>query len=598
MLSFATQQGLLAALVFALGALALQFVPARRQWIAAGILLFVVTPLAIGGFWFSPDQWGISDWDYYFSLHHTYREIILQHKQFPLWNPVTCGGTAGLGEPEFPVLTPTFLLEFIFGIPIGVRLAIFVATALGAVGMLALGKRIGLSVIPALLAASAYAFGSVNLLEIVEGHVNIFAAMWIPWIFWSWLGAYRGQQRSFWCGLFLALTFFQGGIYLLMYTGLAFLVLPLFTRRPLQGWKAGAQAGAWGLGLAALKLIPTLLWLGQFQDAVYASSAYTVPYLKDILLGRYLHGANVLPNQGSGWHEYGAYVGPVILGLALVGLARFWRYRLMWMLVISVGLALLLSSAGPILKPIFDQLPWLPRSNISRVILFAIIPLALLAGWGVQGIQRIPKVGRWLALIFVGVAALDLMTLSYALSLQAFVIPPLVPALTPAQPPLQFTAFRYSHRFAGTDHARTYAAVQAGYGSLNYCATIGPHPAVRTIHDEGNSSVVQFDPRAAIVTAVDWSPNVVAVQGTAQTASTLSLNTNYAKGWLVNGDPAGQDNGRVAANVPAGPFNITFRYQAPGFRLGLGLSLITILFAWFPYHKMRQLWTQRARLAR
>jgi len=128
-LPLGTRLGVVAAAVFLLGVLGLQFVPRRRVWLAAALLLAVVTPLSLLGYWNSTDLLGIADWDYYFSLHHYYRTIILDQGVFPFWNPYTCGGTAGLGDPEFPVFTPTFLLELLFGIPTGVRLAIVLSVA-------------------------------------------------------------------------------------------------------------------------------------------------------------------------------------------------------------------------------------------------------------------------------------------------------------------------------------------------------------------------------------------------------------------------------------------------------------------------------------
>lgn len=570
-----------------------------KQWLAAAVLLVIVTPIALSGFWFSYPQWGISDWDYYFSLHHTYRAIILKHHQFPFWNPVTCGGTAGLADPEFSVLTPTFLLELIFGIEKGLRLAILLATAVGGLGMLTLGKQLKLPVLAALLPAAAYMFSSVNLLEIVEGHVNVFSAMWIPWIFWSWLNSYRAKSAEAWakadrytlmCGIFLALTFYQAGIYLLMYTGLAFLLLPFLTSHWRQAWKVNIQAGLWALGLAALKLIPVFLWLRQFQDTAYASSTWTLSYLPKILLGRYLHGSDALPNQGGGWHEYGAYIGPVVLALALLGAIRQ-RQRVIRGLLITAVAALLLSSAGPLLKPLFDSAPFLPRSNISRFILFAIIPLSLLAGFGLARLLSIKRLGRPLAYLVIILAAVDLMTLANALSQQAFIVPPVVPAISPAHPPLEFTAHTYDFTAPHREkYTRSYAAVLAGYGALNYCSSIGPEPMVRTIHDEGSHGIIQLSPpETASLQPIQWSPNRVQIIGTATGKTDLTLNTNYARGWRINHAPAKPTAGRPGLTLTEGPFDLTFSYHTPGFLLGLLITLATMLLALL-YPKVRQRW--------
>ena len=650
-LPFGIRQGMLAGAAFLLGLALISCIPRNKyRWAGTAILIAVITPLALAGYWFSSAPLGISDWDYYFSLHHVYRQIILEHGQFPFWNPYTCGGTAGLADPEFPLFTPTFLLELIFGIPTGLRLAIFLSTAVGALGMLALAKRLGLSPPAALLASLAAFFGSVNLLEITEGHVNVFAAAWIPWIFWSWLGAYRtkryrykatggatGGPRSrntkhesatvtadlgghparqdpsllkkspsgLLCGVFLALTFFQGGIYLLMYTVLAFILLPFLVSRPRDAIIVTFKAGLWALGLAAVKLLPALSWLSQFQDKAYASSATTLPYLYEILLGRHLHGADILPGQGTGWHEYGAYLGPLVAALSILGLTTLRRSRLVRALAISAALAILLSSAGPLLKPAFDQLPFLPRSSISRFILFAVIPLSLLAGIGLDTIagaeeinfcrvgvggKRAKRAGdkrgknsiprRLLLTVLPGLVAVDLMSLSYPLSKQAFVVSQTDVQITSAPQPIAFTTNTYMTRLDSIDYTRSYLATLAGYGTLNYCTPLSPEPSVVTVDSQYDSSYLTTT-TASYGTAelVSFSPNRILARATINQATDVVINTNYAKGWYVNNQPAHEITGRVGIPLTPGTYNLAFRYRAPGLVFGSSLTLVTLMAA-------------------
>ncbi|MEK7500493.1 MAG: hypothetical protein AAB649_07910, partial [Patescibacteria group bacterium] len=183
---FETLQGIIAGIIFALGALLISRLP-KYQWVAASALCVLITPIALLPFWFSYGNLGISDWDYYFSMHTNLRDSIIVHKQFPLWNPYTCGGTSALGDPEFPVFSPLYILELLFGTPAGLRLSIYASTAIGALGMLHFSRKLGIGVLGALVATLPMSFGTVNLLEIVEGHQNILAAMDIPWGLYVWL---------------------------------------------------------------------------------------------------------------------------------------------------------------------------------------------------------------------------------------------------------------------------------------------------------------------------------------------------------------------------------------------------------------------------
>ncbi len=578
-------QGILAALTFGV-ALFLLYIWPKRAWLIASYIIIGITPLALGGFWFSDNALGVSDWDYYFSYHHFLRQSIVEHHTFPLWNPYTCGGTAALADPEFPVFSVTFPLELIFGIEKGLRLAIYLSIITGGLGMLALSRRLKLSVWAGLAAALGFCFGSVNILEIIEGHQNIFAAMWIPWILWSWYSAY--QQKSIrrnkyiiLLSIFLALTFYAGGIYLLMYTAITLLGLIVVAKNHKHAFFVSLTAGALALGLAAFKLIPVVLWLSEFQDQVYASSAFTLTSIHKILLGRYMHGAeDIIPNQGGGWHEYGAYLGPVMMALAITGITKIKRSRLVRLLTMAAVLAILISSAGPYLKPLFDQASFLPRSNISRFILFAIIPLCLLAGIGLDRLKSLSsRIRLPLTHIILLLIALDLMTLAYPLSRQAFVVPRNEQPVPPAPLPIAYSAFDYKTRVNGVDYTRAYEATIAGYGSLSYCAVLGPPPAVRTIHDEVDKDIISIkttNEKAGSYILQSWNPNRVIATVSLPEAGNVILNANYAKGWFVNNLPAKEMSGRVGLELPAGTHKVTFQYKTPGLSVGILITLISL----------------------
>src|SRR3990167_7237344 len=427
-LDFEPLQGALTGIVFGLGVLLVAYIP-KYKWLAASLICIGITPLALMPFWFSYGDLGISDWDYYFSMHSTLQKSISEFHQFPLWNPYVCGGTSALGDPEFPVFSPLFLFEIAFGTPAGFVLSIYTSVAIGALGMLHFARKIGIGPVGALMASLPMAFGSVNLLEIVEGHPNILSAMYIPWVWYCWYSAYVGtvKQKKYFiiaAAILLALMFFQGGIYLLMYMAGAFIFLVLAARRKKDALRITLATGILAIGLAGIKLIPVALWLTQFQDTQYASSAFTLWNIKDILLGRILYGAeDIIPNQGGGWHECGAYVGPVLLTLAGIGVALQRKRRIVRILAIGGILALLVSACGPYFKPFFDAAPFIPRSNISRLILFTVIALSLLAGFSIDAIAKRSKRMHIYAIILLTLAAIDVMSLTYPLASQAFVLP-------------------------------------------------------------------------------------------------------------------------------------------------------------------------------
>lgn len=580
--AFQTLQGILAGTIFGLGALLITMLP-KYKWLAASVLCVLITPIALLPIWFSYGDLGISDWDYYFSMHTNVRDTIMQHGQFPLWNPYTCGGTSALGDPEFPGLSPLFLLELIFGTPAGIKLSIFASTAIGALGMLHLARKLRMGPLGALAASLGMAFGTVNLLEIVEGHQNILAAMYISWILYSWYSAYQTTGRKkmiaiIATAILLALMFFQGGIYLLMYMAGVFVVLTLAARKKKTALIITLASGILALGFAGIKLVPVALWLTQFQDTQYASSAFTLWNIKDILLGRILYGAeDIIPNQGGGWHEYGAYVGPVLLLLACIGALMRKKRRVVQLLILGGIGAMLISAMGPYLKPFFDAAPFIPRSNISRLILFTVIAISLLAGFGIDAIAKRSRRMRIYAIILLTLAAVDVMSLAYPLASQAFVLPHVTNTIPYAPYPIAYSPYEYKTRHNGVDYTRAYDATLKGYGNMTYCSVIGPQPAVRIITDEGGTDILSFtDDSNATFAITSWSPNKVIFEVAATKQTSAILNTNYAKGWYVNNMPAKEITNRPGAQIQPETTRLEFSYIPPGLYAGIGITILAI----------------------
>jgi hypothetical protein len=569
--AFETYQGAFVGLIFGIGALLIAVLP-KYKWLASAILLVIITPLALAPFWLSYDKLGISDWDYYFSMHTNLQQTISQFHQFPLWNPWTCGGTSALGDPEFPVLSPLFLLELAFGSPIGLKLSIYVATAFGALGMLALAKKMKFTALGGLTAGLGLAFSTVNLLEIVEGHQNILAFMYIPWIFLTWYIAYQANKKRQY--IFTIIT----GLYLLMYMTAAFIVLPFLVKNWKKAIFVTITAGILAMGLASVKLIPVIYWVHEFQDKAYASSAYTLSSMDKILLGRYVHGVeNVIPNQGSGWHEYGAYIGPVMLFLALLGFITNRRNRFAQAFLITGTIALFGSSFGPYLKPFFDHVPFIPRSNIARIILFTIIPLCFLSGFGITWMEKKSRLLKIFAVILVTLAAVDLISLAYSLSSQAFVIPQDAEQIPHADYPIAYNPHDFKTRYDGVDYTRAYEATLAGYGTLSYCSVLGPDPAVSIISDEGHDYVSFPNTKQTSFAINSWTPNTVSITATSPIASSVIINANYAEGWYVNGQPAKNIANKVGTYIQPGTTQLTFKYAPKGMWVGIVISILAIL---------------------
>lgn len=576
--TFGTKQGIALGLVILLLATWWGERIRTNWWPSIVMCLFIATFLS-WPFWFSTGNWGIDDWDYRFSLHESYRQSILQYHQFPFWNPYVCGGSAALADPEFSLLSVTFIPELLFGVVTGIRVSIWLCLALTSLGTLFLSRRLQLSPLAGCLAAIVVTASSGLILKLVEGHETIvFAFMWVPWILGAWVTAYRVQQIT-WSGtlltgIFLALTFYQGGIYILSYLAVAFFGLIILVRRPVEALKTTLMAAVWAAGLSAFKLLPVVWWLKEFPDRDFVGSTSTWSYLSAIFLGRYLHGATVLPHQVSGWHEYGAYIGPIVALLSLIGLVSGWRTRLTRILAIAGLTAIILSAAGPALEPIFQKIPFIPRSNVSRLAFIAVVPLSLLAGQGLEQLSRT----RWHLVppLLVGLVAVDLLSLAYPIAEQAFVAPLVVPQIAPAPQPLGFTSEDYTFPIEQRESPRAYQARVAGYSTFSFCSVIGPVPAVtpNDLQPYASLSVPNGE-----VKVTSWTPNVVTLSYTTPQISQLVIKTNFASGWVANGQPAIPVDGQVGTTVPAGTGSVVFSYHPMWYQLGLVITTLIVLLA-------------------
>lgn len=581
----AITQGVIAATMVALAALLLELLPltTRQRWWGVCVILLALPLFAVTSFWFSSAPLGVADWDYRFSLHEIYRQAVVAWHQFPLWNPYTCGGAGGLADPEFSVISPTFLLELLLGVPVGTKLGIYVGLIVLSLGMVSLGKSLRLSWRATLIAALITTYSSAFILKIVEGHVTIiYAFMWVPWIFWAWRMGYLSPRINWrWVlltGLFLALAFYQGGIYILSYTALALLMLGILVPRRRQALLSTIIAFLWGAGFSAFKLLPVLYWLKQYPDAHYVPSTATLFHLADIFVRRHLHGSYILPGQLSGWHEYGAYLGFVVIGISALAVIHVRRRRLVRLLGFAVLITAAAASLGPLLQPYFDYLPFIPRSNISRLALFTVVAFSLLAGLGLDTLYRRSGLRQGLVLAVLFFAALDILTLSSTLADQAFVVPAVFPSPSPAPWPLAYSNEHFVIRKNGQEYNRSYAATLAGYGSFSFCSVLGPLPHVATITPEG------VPPFAVVSTAGEvmpthWSPNNFTVRYRAPANTQVTINMNYAPGWLVNGRAAKDDGGRLAADVMAGEGELDFSYRPPLILLGAALNIFAMLAA-------------------
>lgn len=583
-----TKQGVLVGSALAVSFLLLYQlrISPKKQWLLAGMIIIGCSIMATLPYTYRTGDLGIFDWDYRHSLSHIYQTTIREYHQFPLWNPYICGGTAALGDPEFAVFTPSFLAQSLFGVETGTAIALSLSFTIAGLGALLLAASLKLDPFSALLSCVIILFSSSLMLKATEGHTTIlFAFMWVPWALWAWLHAYRlGENRRqswvFSCGIFLGLAVLQGGIYILSYTAVAFVVLALLSRNKAHAMRISVYSLLWMAGLTSFQLIPSLMWVKEFPDQAFVGSAYTYKNLWDIFFGRYLQNVFVLPNQLSRWHEYGAYIGYGVFALVLVGISYVKSSRIVRVLLFGVLATLVVSSLGPLFEPILIYLKFLPRSNISRLVLFTVLCAGLLAGFGMKRlISHFPRSLSIIPVIIAGFIAIDLLSMAYPIAEEGFLISRESEHIPKSPYPITYTTDTFDIRHNGSDIPRAYSATLKGYGTFSFCSVIGPAPAVTLASDIHNPPAFIQSEQIVQTKLLDWSPNKIIFSYTSPQDTQISINANYASGWRTNYGSIVPNNPHLTVQVPAGEKTVTLHYRPPGMIFGLLVSIATLLLS-------------------
>ncbi len=100
--------------------------------------------------------------------------------RWPLWDPGTNGGAPMLGNPMAAVLYPGKVLYALLPYPWAARLYVIAHTSIAFLGLLALGRSLGVSRVGSHLGALSYAFGAPILYQ-YGNVIFLVGAAWTPW---------------------------------------------------------------------------------------------------------------------------------------------------------------------------------------------------------------------------------------------------------------------------------------------------------------------------------------------------------------------------------------------------------------------------------
>ncbi len=526
---------------------------------------------------FNPDRLGLGDWDYFTSWSLAERTSLLGYGRWPTWSPWHCGGMDVAANLQGRALSPSFLLVLAAGPVLGNRLWCLLALALGFEGARRLARTVGAGPRGALVAALAVAGNGGIFLRLGVGHLGEIPLLLVPWLLLgvrrSWEAPARGALTA---GLAGALAWLEGGVYPLIW---GFLVAGVWSAgaavarrspRPLLGLGAAAVAT---LGLSATSLWPVLGYLPGHLRGISLPESVPPGALGAALLSRSatLAGPAPWPDLPWGWHEYGAYVGPVLLAALVVGFAGAPRRAWPWLLGALLLAATALGDHGPASPwTLLHRLPVLEVLRASgRLLQPAILCAGLAAAVGLD------RWGRWAALA-PALLTLDLWLVNPPILADAFPIPAVADAPGPF---VQTLDLRHRDTLIRAHYTTMTLDVLANRGIL---ACYEPaRPSIGALPSAPGAQVVPVGSGGA-VEITSWAPGRVGIALIGMTApGLLVLNENAAPGWRAEVDGAprevGADAGRVAVAVGPDDARATLAFHSPGLLPGLGISLGTLI---------------------
>ncbi len=501
----------------------------------------------------------------------------------PLWNPYTCGGGPMLADLESWFLQPFFLVTLPFDELLAMKISYALSLFTAFLGFTLLARNVfRFNSLGSLTVGLIMAFGGYISQHIAEGYYVWISSAWIPWFLLAGVQSLKNIRFIPLAGLFLAFMFGAGSMHMVVYS-LAFLFL-VFVWMPSDKkiyQRALILSGIvlFFILIASIKLLPAI---GLFtSDESRLGFTLPISFLPEMLLSRGL----VAPIRYNGilyrWGEFGNYIGYGSIFLAALPL--IWQRKGLWkqygafFFAALVILAIAFTSF-PVTHGYMSRITDLFRIP-SRLMLFPLLGLALLAGRGIEMIplrKKIPVLGIVLCIVIAG----DLISNDYILFSRMFPLP--LPELH------QESRFMRVRDAYSTEDESYY---RAGYidflekrGINGLCRFYQPKPSTAAINNtskqkESRGEVYIEDKGAGNTELLQRDNNSLTIHATLTGVSKVVVNMNYYPGWVTQeGLPVENLDGLIAVPLAPGEYTFTLLYHPAAVYRGMIISLLGILF--------------------
>jgi hypothetical protein len=510
-------------------------------------------------------------------LVHTYEEVavrtVLEHGQVPLWNPWSCGGMYGLGNPQTRFASPTFLASLALGARRAEPVLLFFFLLLAMEGMFRFARLRSPSALAPFLTAPFFGLVGYGAIAWTLGWMSFLGGFLLtPWVLYGTARLGRGEVGGavplvLGAGTMLGL----GGSYPL---ALAAVFCALEAARSLWERRSlpGAAHGAGLLAAAGLLVVGALaVRLGPVWETLEAAPR--------IMAGRPGHGPGqlaqmlFLPARGASGTQAIFTVVPLAALLGVVGLLR-WRRALPPLLIFAFAFWCATGHQGQSpyvwLKalPLFDGLRYPERFLFPGAVYLVEASSVGLSTLWVLARRRRWRPG-WLRPAAVGAAALCLV--GWAYGVHNFEVLSRRSTLTamPPQVDQPFAQARGNRWIAG--HL---VALNRGSIACGEAYPVWMSPALR-----GDLSEEEYleDPSSGTVRRARWSPNELRLEVALDEAAIVRVNQNWHPGWRASVGEVMARQGLLAVALPPGTHQVTLRFSPRSAVIGAIVSALALM---------------------
>jgi hypothetical protein len=561
----------------------------QPPWVKVLGLTLLATGMTLYTYWpaialYPATPWG--DGQYTHHLVEAAKVSVSRYHELPLWDPFECAGRPLWDEPESVAAAPLLFLLQPFSTTTTMRLWNIIHHIVGFICMWLFSRHeLRLSRGAALVASTVFSLTLANVSQYVGGHAALVGFLYAPLALLLWRNADQDLRHAVGLGLLFAWMFFEGGGYPTAHIGLVLLIESLTRVSPrvlLRFLRAGVVTTLTFVTVGAARLLPVVdQLLHHSRDLPKEVDRIEPKLLYEMYFAR-THDWKI-PNHYV-WAEYNAYLGMIIVFLALAGLVFSMRDHPWFFAVGTLVLAIMLghfASWAPwhLLKGYV--FPWRSMRVPSR---FRLLFVLFLGGWAGLAVDRIPQLAsRWLG-TRIGLAVRTA-TLGVALlgAGDALAIAAAKVAASYTSTPQRKDIHPSEHLFIGDklppliDQPRQNQGRPQCWEEWNF--TQGA--PIWT----GDVPQAKADGQKIVIGNVSRTQNTFTIEVDAKEPGPVRVNSPYERGWRTDKGSIRSEKKLLIVDVPAGQFVVHLRYWPRGLTAGfsltaLGLLSVTAFFLW------------------